>query len=65
MRISNHRPKAKIKDRLTRWIGFLALAALLAMATFPAISGQHAVATDNTLPSKVAENNNVCRCFGR
>lgn len=44
----NAQINAKIKDRIARWISFLALVALLAMATLPIRSGQHEIASDNT-----------------
>jgi len=37
----------KTYDRIARWIGFLALAALLAMATLPASSNSRDVATSS------------------
>lgn len=48
MKPANTRPNSKIKDRIARWISFLALAALLAMATLPISSGQRNVAASNT-----------------
>jgi hypothetical protein len=48
MKPSITRPKAKIKDIIARWISFLALAALLAMATLPGSSSQRDVAANNT-----------------
>jgi hypothetical protein len=42
------KPKAKIKDRIVRWISFAALVALLAMATLPLKSGQPAVAVQDS-----------------
>ena len=44
-----HRLKpANSTDRIARWIGFLALAALLAMATLPVTSHQRGVAAADT-----------------
>jgi hypothetical protein len=43
------KPNAKTKDRIARWISFLALAALLAMATLPLTPGQRDVAAENTM----------------
>jgi hypothetical protein len=40
--------KAKTKDRIARWVSFLALVALLAMATLPIRPGQHQIASDDT-----------------
>ena len=42
------RTKAKIKDRIARWISFVALVALLAMATLPLTSGPRDVAFQNS-----------------
>jgi hypothetical protein len=44
----NAQIKAKTKDRIARWVSFLALVALLAMATLPIKSRQHEIASDNT-----------------
>jgi hypothetical protein len=38
----------KSKDRVARWIGFLALAALFAMATLPPLSGHRDATASNT-----------------
>jgi hypothetical protein len=38
---------AKTKDRVARWISFVALVALLAMATLPVTSGSRDVAAEN------------------
>jgi hypothetical protein len=38
----------KAKDAIARWISFLALVALLAMATLPITPGQRDVAAGNT-----------------
>ena len=38
----------KIKDRIARWVSFVALVALLAMATLPLTSGPRTVAVQNT-----------------
>jgi cell division septal protein FtsQ len=38
----------KIKDRIARWISFVALVALLAMATLPLTSGLRTVAVQNS-----------------
>ena len=40
--------RAKTKDRIARWISFVALVALLAMATLPLTSGPRTVAVQNT-----------------
>lgn len=40
--------RSKTKDRIARWISFLALAALLAMATLPVTSDHRDVAAENT-----------------
>ena len=40
--------KAKTKDRIARWISFVALVALLAMATLPLTSGPRDVAVQNS-----------------
>ena len=42
------RTKAKIKDRIARWISFVALVALLAMATLPLTSAPRTVAFQNS-----------------
>lgn len=42
------RTKAKIKDNVARWISFLALAALLGIATLPGTSGNRDVAANTT-----------------
>jgi hypothetical protein len=41
--------KPKTKDRIARWISFVALVALLAMATLPLTSGPRTVAAQNTM----------------
>jgi hypothetical protein len=41
------KPNAKTRDRIARWISFLALVALLAMATLPITSGQPDVAANH------------------
>ena len=38
----------KTKDRIARWISFIALVALLAMATLPLTSAPRAVAVQNS-----------------
>ncbi|HEU4825295.1 MAG TPA: hypothetical protein VFS85_02370 [Dongiaceae bacterium] len=43
------KPKVDIKDRIVRWVGFAALAALLAMATLPASSAHRDMAAANTM----------------
>ena len=40
--------KPKTKDRIARWISFVALVALLAMATLPLTSGLRTVAVQNS-----------------
>jgi hypothetical protein len=40
--------RTKTKDRIARWISFVALVALLAMATLPLGSGHHSVAVQNS-----------------
>jgi hypothetical protein len=45
---SDSKTRAKVKDNIARWISFLALAALLAMATLPVSAGHHDVAAANT-----------------
>jgi len=40
---------AAIKDRVVRWIGFAALAALLAMATLPVSTAHRDIADANTV----------------
>jgi len=40
--------KSTLKDNIARWISFLALAALLAIATLPGHSGNRDVAAANT-----------------
>ena len=40
--------KPKTKDRIARWISFVALVALLAMATLPLTSGPRTVAVQNS-----------------
>lgn len=40
-------PNARLKDRIARWISFLALVALLAMATLPLEPAQREIASDN------------------
>ena len=56
MRIGTTRPNSKttsrIKDNVARWISFLALAALLAMATLPIGPGHGDVAANTTHWSK-------------
>lgn len=42
------RPKATARDIVARWISFVALVALLAMATLPLHSGPRAVAVQNS-----------------
>ncbi|MGH7863974.1 MAG: hypothetical protein ACREQB_03220 [Candidatus Binataceae bacterium] len=42
------RTRQTAKDRLARWISFLALAALLAMATLPGASARHDAAASDT-----------------
>ena len=42
---ANHR---KTKDRIARWISFVALVALLAMATLPLTSAPRSVAVQNS-----------------
>jgi hypothetical protein len=51
MRPAFYRPKtkAKTKDRIARWISFVALVALLAMATLPLTSGQRSLAVQNSV----------------
>jgi hypothetical protein len=51
MRPAFYRPKtkAKTKDRIVRWISFVALVALLAMATLPLTSGQRSLAVQNSV----------------
>ena len=44
----NAKSKARTKDIIARWIGFLALVALLAMATLPITSGQRDLAANGT-----------------
>lgn len=41
--------RENVKDRIVRWAGFLALAALLAMATLPGTSAHRDVAAANTV----------------
>jgi hypothetical protein len=48
MKPATTRPNSKIKDRIARWISFLALAALLAMATLPIRADHRDVAASNT-----------------
>jgi hypothetical protein len=48
MRPAFVRPKSKARDRIVRWISFVALVALLAMATLPLTSGPRDVAARNT-----------------
>jgi hypothetical protein len=45
----NDRSRSKLKDAIARWVSFLALAALLAMATLPITPGQRDVAAENTV----------------
>jgi len=40
--------RARIRDAIARWISFLALAALLAMATLPVTHNHRDVAAENT-----------------
>jgi len=47
--ILNPKSKPKTKDRIARWISFVALVALLAMATLPLTSGPRTVAAQNTM----------------
>jgi len=42
------RTRARIKDNIARWISFLALAALLAMATLPVSPDHRDFAATNT-----------------
>lgn len=44
----DRKAKAKAKDRIARWISFVALVALLAMATLPLTSAPRAIAVQNT-----------------
>ena len=44
---SNTKPR-KAKDRIARWISFVALVALLAMATLPLGSGHRSVAVQDS-----------------
>ncbi|MEZ5829771.1 MAG: hypothetical protein R3D05_01160 [Dongiaceae bacterium] len=48
MKFGTTRPRSKVNDRITRWIGFLALAALLAMATLPVSTRHPHIAAGNT-----------------
>jgi hypothetical protein len=48
MRPAFVKPKTKAKDRIARWISFVALVALLAMATLPLNSPPRAVAVQNS-----------------
>ena len=48
MRPITNRPHGKTNDRIARWIGFLALAALLAMATLPIGSAHRDATASNT-----------------
>ena len=41
------KPRSPINDRIARWVSFLALAALLAMATLPGASMHHDVAAND------------------
>ena len=43
------RRTGKIKDAIARWISFLALAALLAMATLPRAADHRDVAASNSI----------------
>jgi hypothetical protein len=45
---TNAKSRAKSRDRIARWVSFLALAALLAMATLPGTSAHRDVAVANT-----------------
>jgi hypothetical protein len=49
MKAGIFRPNAKTRDRIARWISFLALVALLAMATLPITSGQRDVAANHIM----------------
>lgn len=42
------RGRNTIRERLARWVSFLALAALLAMATLPITPHRHATTASNT-----------------
>jgi len=42
------RTKAKTRDTIARWVSFVALVALLAMATLPLTSGPRTVAVQNS-----------------
>jgi hypothetical protein len=42
------KPNARSNDRIARWIGFVALVALLAMATLPFAAHHRDVAVSNT-----------------
>jgi hypothetical protein len=46
---SDRKPKAAIKERIVRWVGFAALAALLAMATLPVSTAHRDIADANTV----------------
>jgi len=48
MKPTTTRPTNRARDRIARWISFLALAALLAMATLPISADRRDVAADNT-----------------
>jgi hypothetical protein len=49
MRPAFFHPKTKTKDRIARWISFVALVALLVMATLPLSSGHRSVAVQNSM----------------
>lgn len=46
--ISHPKRKGRTKDVIARWISFLALVALLAMATLPITSGHRDVAANSS-----------------
>jgi hypothetical protein len=48
MKPGTFKPNAKTKNRFARWISFLALVALLAMATLPITSGSRDIAVKST-----------------
>jgi len=48
MKPGTNKTNAKSKDRIARWISFLALAALLAMATLPISADHRDLAAANT-----------------
>ena len=45
----NAQINTRAKDRIARWVSFLALVALLAMATLPLKPAQRDIASDNTM----------------